>query len=536
MKVKKTGESSKTLAAAPTIDKASKKATGASAVAKAVAKAATAMPKRKPAAQADRPAVAKAATALPTRKATPVKMTPSVEKRKRPDTPPDDESSEAASESGKSDGGGASVPGALSNFRLSQQTVDALETQGIKSLFPIQSATFDIIFDGSDLIGRAHTGMGKTLAFALPTIERLHILKRADRSLPRSTRPLALVMAPTRELAQQVAREFAAVAPALACTCVYGGAPIGEQCSQLRRGVDVIIGTPGRIKDLAERGVLMLDDVRCATLDEADQMLDMGFADDMMEILGKCVHPDRQTCLFSATLPPWVRTEAPKYMRPNPTIVDLVGDSAKKASSDVRHLAIPSPGPMSMRSSTINDVIAMYTSASGRVIVFCETKVSGQRGAAGDGQGRGRQTGNRHMTPGHRDTGRKHRHTALVRGAHSRPTGHAMQCATWSARSRELPPSPPLRRRPPSASDCAPLLHSPLRHTPLLHTPLPHTPLPHTPPLHTPPQAQCDDLSNSDTLRYEAKCLHGDIPQTVREVFALIVAVGVGVVVGVVIV
>ena len=208
---------------------------------------------------------------------------------------------------------------------------------------------------------------------------------------------------PTRELSLQVGREFAAVAPTLTCCCVYGGAPIGAQCSELRRGVDVLIGTPGRVKDLMGRSALDLCDVLCATLDEADQMLDMGFADDMAEILATCTREDRQTCLFSATLPPWVVKEAPKYMRPSPRVVDLVGDKEKKASSDVRHLAIPSPGPMSARSSTINDVISMYTTSSGRVIVFCQTK------------------------------------------------------------------------------------------------------------------AECDDLTNSDALKLEAKCLHGDIPQAVRE-------------------
>lgn len=357
---------------------------GLAAAVKAVAGAAK--PAKKSAAPASQPASAKAASG----KRKPAAQDESPPKRKQAlaeqafgtSSSEDDESDlEAGSDaemsephaavSGRSE---AASGGALSNFRLSPQTVDALAGRGITSLFAIQAATFDIIFDGSDLIGRAHTGMGKTLAFALPTIERILLLKRSDRSLPHPLKPLALVLAPTRELAQQVGRELAAVAPSLACACVYGGAPIGQQCSDLRRGIDVLIGTPGRVKDLANRGALELDHVRLSTLDEADQMLDMGFAEDMADILGRCSHPDRQTCLFSATLPPWVVQEAPKYMRPNPRVVDLVGADAKKASSDVRHLAIPSPGPMSMRSSTINDVIAMYTSSSGRVIVFCGTK------------------------------------------------------------------------------------------------------------------------------------------------------------------
>ncbi len=291
----------------------------------------------------------------------------------------------------------------LSKFRLSVETVAALESRGIRALFPIQSATFDLIYDGKDIIGRAHTGMGKTLAFALPVVERLARFKAAERGLPRAHEPLALVMAPTRELAQQVGREFESVSPRLGCLCVYGGAPIGPQMGKLRTGVDVLIGTPGRIKDLMQRGSLALSGVRCAVLDEADQMLDMGFADDMAEILGACSHGERQTSLFSATVPPWVRDVASKYMRPDMQTVDLVGNSERKASSDVRHIAIPCPGPMSMRGSTINDVIAMYSGTTGRVIVFCETK------------------------------------------------------------------------------------------------------------------AECDELGNSDTLRYEAKCLHGDISQPVRE-------------------
>ena len=127
-------------------------------------------------------------------------------------------------------------------------------------------------------------------------------------------------------------------------------------------------GTPGRIKDLSERQVLVLEKVLFSALDEADQMLDMGFADDMQHILGLCTRDDRQTCLFSATLPTWVREVAPTYMRTEPTIVDLVGDASVAASTDVRHLAVPCPGPMRDRVPTINDVIRMYASAAGQVI------------------------------------------------------------------------------------------------------------------------------------------------------------------------
>ena len=104
-------------------------------------------------------------------------------------------------------------------------------------------------------------------------------------------------------LAQQVAKELSVVAPKLSLLCVYGGSAMGPQCNALRNGVDLIVGTPGRLKDLNERGALALESVRVVTLDEADMMLDMGFQDDMKAILGTCSHPERQTCLFSATLP-----------------------------------------------------------------------------------------------------------------------------------------------------------------------------------------------------------------------------------------
>ena len=103
-------------------------------------------------------------------------------------------------------------------------------------------------------------------------------------------------------------------------------------------------------------------------------MLDMGFADDMSHILGLCTYEERQTALFSATLPPWVRTVAPKFMRTEPQVVDLVGNSEHQASTDVRHVAIPAPGPVNQRADTINDVIAMFAGATGRSIIFCETR------------------------------------------------------------------------------------------------------------------------------------------------------------------
>ena len=131
---------------------------------------------------------------------------------------------------------------ALGNFRLSDATLAALNKRGVKALFPIQAATFDVLNSGKDLIGRARTGMGKTLAFALPIIERTYTLRASTGQANKYGRfPVALVMAPTRELAQQVAVEFESVAPSLSIVCVYGGVPLGPSCNALRAGVDVCL-------------------------------------------------------------------------------------------------------------------------------------------------------------------------------------------------------------------------------------------------------------------------------------------------------
>ena len=143
---------------------------------------------------------------------------------------------------------------AVSKFNLSAETVQALRNRGVEALFPIQAACFDHLNAGKDLIGRARTGMGKTLAFALPLVEKVLALRKQTGTMRRPGRkPMGLVMAPTRELAQQVASEVQSVAPGLESYCVYGGTPMGPSCTALRAGLDLVIGTPGRIKDLAER-------------------------------------------------------------------------------------------------------------------------------------------------------------------------------------------------------------------------------------------------------------------------------------------
>ena len=181
---------------------------------------------------------------------------------------------------------------------------------------PIQAGLIPRALEGTDMMGQAQTGTGKTAAFCIPILERLR---------PRSetTHPQALILVPTRELAVQVRDECAKLSAGqeVRVVGVYGGKPIRGQVDHLRRGVEVVVGTPGRVLDLISRGSLLLGDVRFVVLDEADRMLDIGFRPDIEKILRRCPQ-SRQTLLLSATIPPPVKRLAERYMR-DPEMVDF---------------------------------------------------------------------------------------------------------------------------------------------------------------------------------------------------------------------
>jgi len=257
----------------------------------------------------------------------------------------------------------------VSKFNISIATVEALKERGIVDLFPIQAATFQTILEGKDLIGRARTGQGKTLAFCLPILEQL-ISKGL---LGKGLLPKAIIMSPTRELAKQIVEEFSSICPNLRIEAIYGGTSLQDNYSVLRRGIDVIVGTPGRIKDLLDRKPLKLDETACAVLDEADQMLVMGFQEEIQAIFDAMEDRPKQVLLFSATMPSWVHGIADKYMNKDRKIIDLVGDSKLKAVTSVRHIAIPSQ--WTALGSMLNDIIAMFAGREGKVLVFCGTKV-----------------------------------------------------------------------------------------------------------------------------------------------------------------
>lgn len=188
----------------------------------------------------------------------------------------------------------------------------------IETPTPIQAAAVPPLLEGRDVIGQACTGSGKTLAFGLPLIERI---SGGDKS------PQALILVPTRELAQQVGGvlEELIAGTDVRLSVVFGGRPIGPQQQALRRGVQIVVGTPGRIVDHLGRGSLRLDRVRYLVLDEADEMLDQGFARDVERILS-ATPKQRQTALFSATTPDWVHKMSAKYLREPVVIESEAGD------------------------------------------------------------------------------------------------------------------------------------------------------------------------------------------------------------------
>ncbi|KAG5382076.1 hypothetical protein IGI04_033546 [Brassica rapa subsp. trilocularis] len=266
-------------------------------------------------------------------------------------------------------------PNAVSNFRISDPLKAKLKEKGIEALFPIQATTFDMVLDGADLVGRARTGQGKTLAFVLPILESLiNGPAKSKRKNGYGRPPSVLVLLPTRELAKQVFADFEAYGGAvgLAACCVYGGDPYAPQEHKLKRGVDIVVGTPGRIKDHIERRNLDLTYLQFRVLDEADEMLRMGFVDDVELILGKVEDPKKvQTLLFSATLPSWVQTIAARFLKQDKKTIDLVGNDKMKASNSVRHIALPCSKQAMSR--LIPDIISLYSSG-GSTIIFTETK------------------------------------------------------------------------------------------------------------------------------------------------------------------
>lgn len=211
----------------------------------------------------------------------------------------------------------------FADLNLSEPLLRVLKELGYESPSPIQAATIPLLLNNADVLGQAQTGTGKTAAFALPILSRIDI---------KQTTPQALVLAPTRELAIQVAEAFQRYAthiPGFHVLPIYGGQSYGSQLSALRRGVHVVVGTPGRVIDHLEKGSLDLSKIKTMVLDEADEMLRMGFIDDVETILQKTPE-SRQTALFSATMPSAIKRIATTYLR-DPEMITV---AAKTGTAD----------------------------------------------------------------------------------------------------------------------------------------------------------------------------------------------------------
>ncbi|MDX1520236.1 MAG: DEAD/DEAH box helicase, partial [Anaerolineae bacterium] len=194
----------------------------------------------------------------------------------------------------------------FSELSLHPELVQTLADLGYESPTPIQAALIPVMLTGQDVIGQAQTGSGKTAAFCLPILQSL---------TPKHGHIQSLVLAPTRELAIQVAKAMEQYGRHLKVRVlpVYGGQAYGPQIGRLKKGVEVVVGTPGRLLDLIDRKVLDLSQVSTVVLDEADEMLSMGFIEDIEAILDQ-TPAERQTALFSATLPPRIRHLADRYL------------------------------------------------------------------------------------------------------------------------------------------------------------------------------------------------------------------------------
>ncbi|KAK4476782.1 hypothetical protein RD792_015942 [Penstemon davidsonii] len=257
----------------------------------------------------------------------------------------------------------------MTKLGLPKRLVDTLETRGITQLFPIQRAVLVPALEGRDIIARAKTGTGKTLAFGIPILKGLDDAEHERGSMRRGRSPKALVLAPTRELAKQVEKEFKESGPYLNTVCIYGGVSYVTQESALSRGVDVVVGTPGRIIDLINNNSLKLGEVQYLVLDEADQMLAVGFEEDVEMILSK-LPSKRQSMLFSATMPGWIKKLARKYLD-NPITIDLVGDQDEKLAEGIKLYALPSTS--TSKRTILSDLVTVYAKG-GKTIVFTQTK------------------------------------------------------------------------------------------------------------------------------------------------------------------
>ncbi|MFZ5965886.1 MAG: DEAD/DEAH box helicase [Bacillota bacterium] len=243
---------------------------------------------------------------------------------------------------------------------LRNEILKAIDDLGFEEPTPIQKAAIPVMNEGKDIIGQAQTGTGKTAAFGIPAMEKIDLSKKT---------PQVLILAPTRELALQISdelRKFSKYMHGIKTLAIYGGQPIERQIKALKAGVQIVVGTPGRMLDHINRHTIKLKDIRTVVLDEADQMLDMGFQEDIESIL-KETPEERQTVLFSATIPREIEELAKKYQK-KPLKIKVVHEELTVPSIEQYYYEVKPNEKMEVLSRLVD------MEKSGLGVIFCRTK------------------------------------------------------------------------------------------------------------------------------------------------------------------
>lgn len=249
----------------------------------------------------------------------------------------------------------------FNELNISEEIQLAIKEMGFTEATPIQAQTIPLVLEGKDIIGQSHTGTGKTAAFAIPILEKID---SSNKNMQ------ALVLCPTRELAVQVSKEFDKLGKHMRnvrCLPVYGGESIRNQIMALKKGVQIVIGTPGRVIDHINRGTLSLSNLKYMVLDEADEMLNMGFREDIESILEKS-HNERQTILFSATMPKSILDITHKYQS-SPELIKVTKKEVTNASIEQVYFEVREKYKLEALERLIN----VYNPK--RALIFCNTKL-----------------------------------------------------------------------------------------------------------------------------------------------------------------